>query len=165
MFWMPSFLHEVTGQSQLTQVSTCHTLQNWQDINWSNTSWKTVLFKNKVRQYLRLLWMLESQTCTYFAITYQLTAPTQKLQSAETETEEKHWKSSLGTNYLFHPLDFKSFNITLKKLSHLEKYVKVRESGKYFANMKSKNKENLNIFWAFPWKWSLFLVTLMTNTI
>lgn len=75
--------------------------------------------------------------------------------------------ASLGTNYVFNSLNFRSFNTSLKKLSHLKKIYKSQseKSGEHFANMKSKRKENLNIFWTCPCKWSLFLVSLMTNTV
>ena len=77
LFQMPSFLHNIVclDIEPANSVPKCHTLQNWQDVNWCSASWKSVLFKNKRRHFLSiqpcLLWMLGSQTCIPCPTTYQ----------------------------------------------------------------------------------------------
>lgn len=62
--------------------------------------------------------MLESQTYIYYRITYQLTVP-----YSEAASHLKQKLNMFPTNKLFHSLNFKSVNTSLKKLSNLKKYI------------------------------------------
>lgn len=135
-------------------------------VRWSNPS-RRFLFSSprwKVRFFqFKVLHMFETQTWTYNSVSYHLTIPSSDvsfyLNRNQIDPLDQvfylYFSTWNSVSYIFYEA------VSLKKHTHVKS--QREKSRKYFVNMKDRRKDNLNIFWAHSWKWTLFWVSLMTN--